>query len=218
MTQPLISILLPHLREPENDRALQIAVDTLIAHTDLNYELMIESVAERRDIYPVINQMAARAAGDWIVFWNSDVFASPNWIQPLYDARHENAIVSPTMVECGAIGVSERNLYHDFGMTPDTYRRAEFEQWVRDGAEWSVNWIEGQRAWYFPSLLSRARFLALGGFDAAFGHFPTDPVDIHFWDGWEAQGGEFIRARAWVYHLQHWSSEEEQEKVVRRGE
>lgn len=215
MTQPLVSILLPHLREPENDKALKIAVDSLITHTDLDYELIIESVAERRDIYPVINQMAARVRAEWIIFWNSDVFAAPNWIRPMYEARGLELIVSPVMVECGAIGVSERNLYRDFGMTPDSYRRDEFEAWVQAGAEWSTNWLDGQRAWYFPSLISRERFLGLGGFDSSFGRFPVDPVDIHFWDAWEAHQGKFVRARSWVYHLQHWSSEEEQEKAVR---
>lgn len=217
MTQPLVSILLPHLREPENDKALQIAVDTLIAHTDLDYELIIEGVSERRDIYPVINAMAGRAISDWIVFWNSDVFAAPNWIQPLYEARAVDRIVSPVMVECGAIGVSERNIHKDFGMTPDTYRRTDFEQWVKDGAEWSINWIEGDRAWYFPSLLSRERFLDLGGFDSSFGQFPFDPVDIHFWNTWEAHQGVFKRARSWVYHLQNYSAESEQVKEVRHA-
>ena len=79
MTRPQISIIIPHLREPQNDKALQIALACILDNTDLDYELMVEAVATRRDIYPVLNNMAQRARADWIVFSNSDVFFAPGW-------------------------------------------------------------------------------------------------------------------------------------------
>lgn len=217
MVSPLVSILLPHLRTPANDAALQIALSCIIDNTALDYELIIEAVSERRDIYPVLNAMAERALGEWVVFHNSDVFVSPGWLEPLYDSRDENAIVSPVMVECGAIGVAPVNLRKDFGMTPLTFRREAFEEWVKSGGE-MPGIPDGARRWYFPSLLNRQSFLDMGGFDSVRGQFPIDPVDIWFWDQWAAAGKTFRHARSFVYHLQAWSSEFEQEKAVRHVE
>lgn len=205
MISPPISILLPHLRNPSNDAAVRIAIDTLAAHTDMDYELLLEAVETRRDIYAVINRMARRALGEYIIPWNSDVFASPNWIAPLWAARDVNTIVSPTMVECGAIPVNDLNLERNFGRTPETYQRAEFEQWVRDGGGVRDDWRDGERSWFFPSLMERDRFLSLGGFDTTRGSFPLHPLDIYFWDTWAAAGGKFKRVQSWVYHLQAFS-------------
>lgn len=205
MISPPISILLPHLRNPSNDAALRIAIDTLAAHTDMDFELLIEAVAERRDIYAVLNRMARRALGEYIIPFNSDVFASPNWIAPLWEARDPNTIVSPVMVECGAIPVNDANLERNFGRTPETYQREAFETWAQTGGGWREHWREDEAAWFFPSLISRRRFLELGGFDIGRGNFPLHPLDIWFWDTWAAAGGKFKRVRSWVYHLQVWS-------------
>lgn len=216
MANPDVSILLPHLRTPENDRALRIALDCIASNTSVDYELIVEAVQERRDIYAVLNRMAERALSDWIIPHNSDVFVAPGWLEPLYAARGEDVIVSPVMVECGAIGVAPVNVLRDFGKTPERFRRDEFEAWAAGGGEMPTL-PEGARAWYFPSLLPRRTFLALGGFDSHLGTFPVDPVDMWFWDKWEESGRVFRHARSFVYHLQHWSNEDEQKKAVRHA-
>lgn len=216
MATPDVSILLPHLREPANDAALKIALDCIVSNTTMDYELIVEAVETRRDIYPVLNAMAERARGEYIIPHNSDVFVSPGWLEPLWEARAMNAIVSPVLVECGAIGVAPVNLPKDFGKTPQTFRRDDFEAWVRDGGE-MPGVPDGVRRWYFPSLLPRQTFLDMGGFDTARGSFPKDPVDIWFWDRWEASGKIFKAARSFVYHLQGYTNPGEYEKAGRHG-
>lgn len=207
MISPPISILLPHLRNQSNDASVRIAIDTLAAHTDMDYELMVEAVAERRDIYAVLNRMARRALGEYIIPWNSDVFASPNWIAPLWAARDPQTIVSPVMVECGAIPVNDLNLGRDFGRRPETYRRADFEAWAREGGGWRDDWRDGDAAWYFPSLLNRRAFLDIGGFDTSIGGFPA-ALDMDLWQRWRENGGKFKRVASFVYHLQCFSDTE----------
>lgn len=204
MTQPVVSILLPHLRNPSNDEALRVCLDCLIANTTLDYHLDMEAVEQRRDIYAVINRMARRAPTDWIIPLNTDVFVSPNWIDSLWDARQSNTIVSPVMVECGAIPVNDLNLERNFGRTPSAFDRAGFEAWVAEGGGWRDDWRDGDQAWFFPSLIEREAFLALGGFDLTKGVFPA-PLDIDFWNRWEAGGGRFKRVHSFVYHLQVFS-------------
>ena len=203
--KPLVSILLPHLRNPDNDKALRIALDTLVTHTNIDYELLVEGVEARRDYYTVLNSMAAKATADWILPTNTDVFYSPGWLLPLYDARDFNAIVSPVMTECGAIPVNDRNFERNFGRTPETFRRTEFEAWVEAGGGWRDDWLDGQEAWFHPSLYNKQAFLAMGGFDTTLGSFPA-PLDIDYHERWHARGGTFKRARSWVYHLQNFSN------------
>lgn len=144
---PAISIIIPHLRERENDRALRVALDCIIDNTDIDYELIVEAVAERRDIYPVINNMASRARGEWLVFANSDTFLAPGWASAFYNARDTRKIIGGVIVECGAIPVNDRNYERNFGRTPETFDRAGFETFVASGDVWRDGEI-----WYFPCL------------------------------------------------------------------
>lgn len=202
MIYPKISILIPHLRTHFNDQALRVALDCIAANTTIDYELVIEAVAERRDIYAVCNRMVAKAAADWIVFGNSDVFFAHGWAEPMYEARDPNLIVTNIIVECGVIAASDRNVEMDFGRTPLSFRRTEFEAWVRNDEKPR----EGI-GWYFPSLHHRQTFLDFGGFDLKRGGFP-EPLDMDYWDRWTAAGRGIKLARSYCYHLQNYSDEE----------
>lgn len=211
MIRPALSVLIPHLREPENDRALAVCLETLVDNTGVDYELIIEAVATRRDIYAVCNSMAARANADWIVFHNSDVFMAPGWAEPMLEAAAPERIVAGVIVECGAIGVNVLNHHRDFGMTPEAFRREAFETWVREAPE-----VPAGDGWYFPSLHHRETFLAFGGFDTTCGVFPA-PLDAMYWDRWRAAGREVRRVESFCYHLQQYSFKEEQEKAIRHA-
>lgn len=206
---PQLSILIPHLRNYVNNGALEIALNCLVENTDLDYELIVEAVEQPRDIYPVVNAMVARAMGEWIVFSNSDVFFAPGWLPPMWEARSPNVIVSGVLVEPGAIGVSHLNVQKDFGMRPATFRRLEFEAWVMAGGEWRDG-----RGWIWPSLHHKPTFQSMGGYDSSHIQWP-EPVDLDYWERWEASGKTFQRVRSFAYHLQNWSNENEQRKPVR---
>lgn len=210
--RPAISILIPHLRQSENDKALKICLECLIDNTDVDYELIIEASNEREDIYPLCNKMAERATADYIVFSNSDVFMAPGWARPLLAAASKHTIVAGIMVECGAIPVAQTNICANFGMTPDTFRRREFEEWVKGDIA-----IPGGRGWYFPSLHPRTMFLARGGFDSSAGGFMIQQSDKQYWDAWERDGEKVIRVESYSYHLQNFSNAAEQAKDIRRN-
>lgn len=215
---PAISIIIPHLREPQNDKALKIALDCILDNTDLDYELIVEAVATRRDIYPVLNNMAHRARAEWLVFSNSDVFLAPGWASGFYAQREQNTIVTGVIVECGVIGVASVNHHLNFGVTPDGFQRDEFEAWVT--TDEAADIISGQsfhnpRGWYFPCLLNKREFNHMGGFDTSRGHFPIDPLDMIFWDKWAESGKGFKRGNSFCYHLQNFTSEEP-ERIANR--
>lgn len=201
-----IAVLIAHKRTRANDRALKIALETLIDNTDVDYELLVDTTTPA-DPYVVYNRLAGQATAPWIVFLNSDTFAGPNWARPMLAAAAPDTIVAPVLVECGKIGVHVLNYARDFGDKPENFKRGDFESFVRAGGEWR----EGE-GWYMPSLHPRARFLELGGFPTERGVFPKDALDELYWAAWKAQGGKVVRVRAWFYHLQNWSNEAEQTK------
>ena len=210
--KPQVSVLIAHLRETENDKALKMCLECLVDNTSVDYEIIVSAVEARRDLYTVCNEMATRAQADYIVFHNSDVFMAPGWAEPMLAAARPDRIVAGVIVECGAIGVAIDNIHKNFGMRPDTFRRAEFERWVREVGHVHVPPTEG---WYFPSLHPRETFLEMGGFDLTKGAFPTDPLDIIYWDTWRKSGRKVKRVASFCYHLQHYSDKSEQEKEVR---
>lgn len=208
---PAISILIPHLRNADNDKALKVAIDCIIDNTDIDYELIVESVATRRDIYPVLNNMAHRARAEWLVFSNSDVFLAPGWASGFYECRDNDKIVTGVIVECGAIPVNDLNYERNFGRTPETFDRAGFEAFVSSDNARAVlmdKMSKGGRGWYFPCLLHKRTFNHFGGFDTSLGKFPDDPLDKYAWDKWAAQGKGFARADSWCYHLQNYTSDD----------
>lgn len=205
---PQISILIPHLRERENDKALQVAISCIIDNTDLDYELMVEAVATRRDIYPVLNNMTHRARAEWVVYSNSDVFFAPGWARAFYAARDEKSITTGIIAECGVIGVAADNYELHYGVRPEDYDRAGFEAWVeQNGAEIYNHKAHQHRGWYFPCLLHKRTFNHFGGFKTHYGEFPKDPVDMYTWDQWAEAGNGFKRANSWCYHLQNFTSD-----------
>lgn len=207
---PQLTIILPHLRTAENDKALRIALNCIVDNTDMDYELLIEAVSTPRNIYPAVNGMIDRAAGEWIVKTNSDVFFAPGWLPPMWEARDPDTIVAGVLVEPGAIGVSTQNVHLSFGMRPETFQRPEFEAWVK-----ATDAFPHGRGWIWPSLHHKPTFQAMGGYDSAHIQWP-DPVDLDYWKRWEQVGKHFKRVRSYAYHLQNYSNPDEQAKEVRQ--
>lgn len=207
---PKFTIILPHRRNPGNDRALKIALECLFTNTQNDFHLLIDA-AEDQPLYPRINRLVEQSRTDCVVYWSSDMFPAPGWDQPMLDLWDERTIVTNVLVEPGVIGVHPNNVHCDFGRTPETFRRAEFEEWAKAGPVPSGHW-------FAPWMLSRSRFLELGGMpenlqgdDLGF-----TPGDVVFFEKWLTTGGTVKRARGFAYHLQRWSQIEEQEAGKRR--
>lgn len=206
-----LSILIPHKREPENDKALKVALACLADNTSVNYELIVDTETPA-DPYVLLNHMAYRAAGEYIALLNSDTFVAPGWDSELLALAAPNRIVNMTLVEPGAIGVFDGNLQVNFGMRPDSFDRVAFEHYAATNQNHA-----GGKGFVYYGLIHRKTFLARGGFDLDRGYFPT-PLDSYFWQAWENDGLEIVRAPlCYVYHLQNYSNREEQDKAVRHG-
>lgn len=214
---PVVSVLLAHKRERENDKAVQIALSTLVDNTDVDYEILMRSVAEYQDCYAVYNEMAEYAKGEWLVFHNSDTFVAPRWASEMLKAATPDAIVGCVLVECGAIGTARQNVNMDFGRTPDTFQREAFERWA--AAQYPQTFqnpgygdTAADRAgiWYWPCMQQRQAFLDSGKYGMAQG-WPY-PNDIEYFNKWVAGGKRLVKAPGYIYHLQKYSDSDEQTK------
>lgn len=204
------TVILPHKRNPGNDAALSICMDMLKANTASDdFEILI-SAAVDRPLFPAIDRLFRQAETEYLVFWNSDMFPEPNWDDAMLMQSGYDTIVNPVLVEPGAIGIHPDNVLMDFGRKPETFRRAEFEEWARTAP------MPGGEGFFAPYMIHRQRYLDLGGFDLSGDLSGFVPRDIDLYNTHKRNGGKVVRARAFVYHLQRYSEISEQEKENRQ--
>lgn len=205
------TVILPHKRNLGNDKALSICLDMLKANTvSADFELII-SAAYDRPLFPAIDRMFRQAETEYIVFWNSDMFPAPRWDEAMLQRAAYDTIVNPVLVEPGVMSMYPENFERDFGRKPETFRRDEFEAWSQsDDAP-----VPDGEGFFAPYMMSRQRYLDLGGFDLSgdLGGFVSRDIDLYATH--KANGGRVVRAKAYVYHLQRYSEIAEQEKSNR---
>lgn len=204
------TIILPHKRNPGNDAALSICMDMLKANTvNADFELLI-SCAVDRPLFPAIDRLFRQAETEYLVFWNSDMFPAPGWDELMLAKADYNTIVNPILVEPAVMGIFTDNVEWDFGRRPDTFRRADFENWTASAP------VPSGEGFFAPYMISKKRYLDLGGFDLTGDLSGFVPRDVEFYAKHKANGGRVERVRAYVYHLQRFSEVSEQEKENRR--
>lgn len=206
------TVILPHRRNPGNNRALEIALRTLQENT-VNDFLLIMDAAVNSPLYPRVNAMVNQATTDYCVYWASDTFAAPGWDEPMLALLTPDTIVTGVVVEPGAIGVHNENIHKDFGRRPETFDRDAFEAWCLTAPV--PNGIGFPAPYAFP----RDLFLAYGGLrDAGLppDHHGFTEADSVLFDRWRADGHPIVRARSYFFHLQRFSQEDEQEAGKRQ--
>lgn len=194
---PSLSVLLPHYNTPSATRALNVCLRTLTENTPIDYELMV--TAHKRREFFAYNSMAARAAGEWLLFSCTDMFFAPNWWTWIDGELDPNTAMLLTVVEPAADGpVAEQALEGEYGRTPESFDRAGFEAFAA-----STPLAKDVFGWGFPLIINRQRFLDVGGFPLERVHFNF--ADIEFMQAWERHGFAQRRIPHYVYHLCKWT-------------
>lgn len=197
---PTFSIQLPSMNLPTSARTRKVWFQCLADNTTLDYEVLL-SVHSARDAYACHNDLARQASGEYLIFAEDDKYFAPGWDVAFREMAAPSVLVIGSLVESGITPVHAANLTVNFGVTPETYDRAAFEQYVYNRA------IAHADFWSFPWCIHRETFLAMGGFNTALlGTHAGTMLDNQFWQAWRASGRQQVRAAAFCYHLMQWTS------------
>lgn len=205
------TIVLPHKRNPGNDRALQIALDCLFTNTREDFQLLIDAAVDE-PLYPRITRLIDMARTEVIVYTCSDIFHAPGWDIPMLNLVNATTFVTGVLVEPGAMAPHLDNVHRDFGRKPETFRRAEFEEWATTTSQ-----VPTGIGFPAPYMFSRSRFFKLGGFQMGLqpDHQGFTGADDDLFDRNLTHGGSNVRAQSYFYHLQRYSELSEQTKEGR---
>lgn len=199
MTNPTLSIIIPHKPGNMNNMALQLNLDALLRNTVSSFELIIDTQTPC-DPYKIWNAASILARGDILVFTNSDVIMAPGWDEMFVKHMVDNAILTGYLVEPGNIGVAPINIHQDFGKTPVEFQSLQFERFAEEHGSNKPE-ILAERGWYMPCAFLKDWFNWTGGFDTTLG-FPH-PNDILFWEHCRTNlGTSLYRVRSYAYHFQ----------------
>lgn len=202
------SVILPHKRNPGNDRALAICLDCLFTNTASDFKLIVDAAVDQ-PLYERINRMVRQADTEYCVYLASDTFLAPGWDVPMLAAADFQTFVNGVLVEPGAIGIHHLNLHRDFGRTPESFQREAFEAWMQTD---HAPLLSGE-GWYCPYMFPREGWLRTGGLETDKDF--TD-VDIRLFERWKRGNGRVERVRSFAYHLQRYSDEDEQNHAKRK--
>jgi GT2 family glycosyltransferase len=166
---------------------LRLAVDGLRRHSALPHEILVhvndgsdgtlQWVREQGLAYThsrgnigvclALNQLAATARGDWLLYLNDDMFCTPGWDRALLEAAatcgRGPVFLSSRLIEPGSTS-NELIDVADFGGDPDTFdERALLEH----AATQRFADIDGAASQ--PTLVRRADWNLVGGYSIEFG-------------------------------------------------
>jgi len=201
----MFTIIIPHLHTKMNDECLSINLQMLRDNTISPYEVIVDD--RDMDPYEIWNDQIFKAKTDIVVMSNTDVLMAPGW-DSMVGYCAPNAIVTGYLVECGVILTHPVNISCNFGKSPSTFNRIEFEKFVSEKSQ-TVPHIKEERGWYMPCAVNRDWFVSTGGFDMSKGSFRKKiPLDIYFWDACiKIPGFKLFRANSFAYHFQNLSDE-----------
>jgi glycosyltransferase involved in cell wall biosynthesis len=156
------------LREAEfffvaNDAAPEVRqylLENYIPHFNFEPEASQKNEYYINNVYRAYNHGAEKSRGDFVVFINSDMAMTPDWVKKLYAWYDGKNCVASRLIESGRLATGQHGLEKNFGSTVDTYQEAEFQAYARLCSEDRV--VEG--GLFMPFLVRRDQFLQVGGY------------------------------------------------------
>lgn len=196
----MISIIIPHAMNEENDKVLALNLQMLKENTTCAYEVLIFSDNSRRKdlVYRSLDWMIRQAKYDLVLWGSTDVVLSPDWNNNVLKYSDLAEWICLQLVECGEIAVHSNNIEKDFGRTAETFDRKGFEEWSYSYSLINPPYREAF-CWYSPSVFRKDWYINSGGFDLS-KDFPHH-TDKDFIERVEKQT-KFITVNSYAYHFQ----------------
>jgi hypothetical protein len=196
----MISIVFPHAINKENNKVLQLKLDMIEDNATYAYEILLLGNIGRPDlVYSGWDWLMRNAKYELILWDNSDIVYGPNFMDNIIKHKDDADWIGLELVECGAIDVHPNNIYMDFGRTSSTFRRNDFENWVKEYSKDRPS-IRNGFCWYSPSVWKKQWYIDQGGFQTQ-ESFPY-PNDVEFRERCEKNQAKFVVVNSFAYHFQ----------------
>lgn len=112
------------------------------------------------NVYRAYNYAAKMAKGDFIIFINSDMAFSPDWLNSLIAAYDGRNVIASRLVESGKLEVGEYGIKKNFGKKISQYREDEFLIYANGIKENKI----GNGGLFMPLFVRRDMFLSVNGY------------------------------------------------------
>lgn len=192
-----LSIVVPYLGKSE---AFPLFKKILYENTVNEFELI--EIVNSRDVYGAYNYGALKATGDLIVCMNDDMFVSKNWDELFVKYAAPYTILTMMgVVERLSSSTHKKSIIKDFGYSPHTYKRKEFEEFSKS-LSLTTECVEGF-GWLQPMSMLKENWIP----------YPNkikypEPNDLdYFQQILPLYGFKFLKVRSFCYHLQNYSKE-----------
>lgn len=126
------------------------------------------------NVYRAWNYAAKMAKGDFIVFINSDMAFTPNWLDNLIKSYDGSNCIASRLIESGKLEVGKNGIEKDFGRTIPNYRENDFQRYSQIVSSDEI--IDG--GLYMPLLIRKDKFEQIGGYPE--GNVKKESKDIFY--------------------------------------
>ncbi|MBI1938134.1 MAG: FkbM family methyltransferase [Ignavibacteriales bacterium] len=112
------------------------------------------------NVYRAWNYAAEKAKGDYLLFINSDMAFSENWVENLFGKISGNNCVASRLVESGKLLSGDHAVSKNFGRTVNDYDEIAFQEFAKTISE--ENLVNG--GLFMPLLIRKDDFVKAGGY------------------------------------------------------
>lgn len=143
-----------------NDEVLNHLNDHYIPHYVFTNSPEQQAEWYVNNVYRAYNFAASKAQGDFIVFINSDMAFTPNWLDNLWKAYNGENCITSRLVESGKLPSGQYGVGKDFGRDYSSYQENKFQLYARHLAEDKVQ----DGGLFMPLLIRKEHFERVGGY------------------------------------------------------
>ncbi|CQR71220.1 Putative glycosyltransferase EpsE [Sporomusa ovata DSM 2662] len=112
------------------------------------------------NVYRAYNYGARKAKGDFLIFINSYMAFSPNWLENMLKVYNGTNCVTSRLVESGKLTSGLYEIEKNFGYTYNSYNEAEFNKYVAK----IIEELHPDSRLYMPLLIRKQHFDLVGGY------------------------------------------------------
>ena len=144
------------------------ANDSVLSYLKENYipHYVLENTPQEKEewyinnVYRAYNFSAKKAKGDFLIFINSDMAFTPNWVENLWKSYNGFNCIASRLVESGKLRSGLYGIEKNFGKNYDSYNEEKFQQYAVSVALPKIE----DGGLFMPLMIRKQHFEMVGGY------------------------------------------------------